>query len=71
MCAQFGGQCLACFIAAAADNKFRAFLCEGQCGSATDAGERASDQNDGLVFHGDAPFRFAGEYRGVGEEHFI
>src|SRR6266852_5358960 len=45
--AEFSDELRAFLVASARDNEMRALLCEGQCGGTPDAGERASDQNDG------------------------
>ncbi len=44
--AQFGGQGVAGFVAAAADDQAGPFAGEGQRGGAADAGQRASDEDD-------------------------
>ena len=46
---QFGDQLLAGVIAAAGNDEAGAFLREGQCGGAADAGKRASDQNNWMA----------------------
>jgi hypothetical protein len=52
--AQLGGQRLPGFLPAAGNDNAAAFGCERQSRCATDAGQRAGDQDDG-IFHGDTP----------------
>ena len=54
---QFGGQSLASLFVTAADNHARLFLGEGNCGGAADAGERASDEDDGMIHVNSLPMK--------------